>query len=732
MSDRISKELLLELGELLNSNLDEITILRTFCNKLLSLFDAERVSILSLDSQGKHLTLTAWAGRYPEDIENVTVPVGDGVAGWVAATGDSLLVPDVDQDHRFSRMFPERYRTRSFLSVPLKSRGRLLGVLNVSDTTRNEGFTESNFGTLKPLALQVGMGMENLRLREDIYNMYTASTSLVSVLQQLTRDISDIESELIPNMIKGLGKVLGPQSHMILIGEMGSNLAWIGKTSFDISPEVGVMDFQSGFSLYQLLTALPLHPPFPQNERLSELGFDWDLISSGKLRLIRNLLPPKHDLFGISLSAVLEKNPDHMDLLRVYQTIITHLGGLLLGGIFDRTQIQRLDQLKTELISTVSHELRTPLTSIQGFSELVLRTDELPDPHSRYLSIINNESKRLNRLINNFLDLARLESREAALVKEPIDSLNVAESAVRLLKPQAEENRAQIHLYCEKNLPMLIADRDRLEQVLVNLIGNAIKYGGSDVQISINLNSSEGNTVFSVTDNGPGIPREEQHLVFNRFYRGMLENEQEEEYESKGTGLGLSLAKEIVEQHGGTISMTSSQNERTTFIFTLPTEGLVSPHRGVIAWHPSEENFIQELNNRLNEGKTVGVLTVHVNPDHSEEEVEEEFSVEVLSEIEELISSILQREGVTDDIIQGRPQGEFIILTYASLLDNCAEQLLRAFSARFGETYSLAIGAAASEGEPAIDGDQLVNLASQACRYVERTLKRGYLKNRRM
>ncbi len=739
MSDKISKELFLELGELLNSNLDEITILRTLCNKLLSLFDAERVSILSLDSQGKHLTLTAWAGRYPEDIENVTVPVGDGVAGWVAATGDSLLVPDVDQDHRFSIMFPERYRTRSFLSVPLKSRGRLLGVLNVSDTTRNEGFTESNFGTLKPLALQIGMGMENLRLREDIHNMYTASTSLVSVLQQLTRDISDIESELIPNMIKGLGKVLGPQSHMILIGEMGSNLAWIGKSSLDIPPEAGVMDFQSGLSLYQLLTALPLHPPFPRNERLRELGFDWDLLSTGKLRLIRNLLPPKHDLFGISLSAVPEKNPDHMDLLSVYQTIITHLGGLLLGAVFDKTQIQRLDHLKTELISTVSHELRTPLTSIQGFSELVLRTDELPEPHSRYLSIINNESKRLNRLINNFLDLARLESREATLVKEPIDSLSVVESAVRLLKPQAEENRAQIRFYCEENLPMLIADRDRLEQVLVNLIGNAIKYGGTDVQISINLNSSEGNTVFSVTDSGPGIPREEQHLVFNRFYRGILENEQEED-ESKGAGLGLSLAKEIVEQHGGTISMTSSQKERTTFTFILPTEGLVSPHRGVLAWHPSEENFIQELNNRLNEGKTVGVLTVHVNPDHSDqlkfpltsEKAEEEFSVEMLSEIEELISSILQREGVSDDIIQGRPQGEFIILTYASLLDNYAEQLLRTFSARFGETYSLAIGAAASEGEPEIDGDHLVNLARQACLYVERTLKRGYLKNRRM
>ena len=162
MTRQITEELFLELGELLNSNLDEVTILRTFCNKVLALFDAERVSILALDPQGQHLTLTAWAGRYPENMAGVRVTVGEGVSGWVAATGEALLVPDVNQDPRFSDQDKDRYRTGSFLSVPLKSRGRLLGVMNVTDTTMNEGFTEPNLRTLKSLALQVGMGMENL------------------------------------------------------------------------------------------------------------------------------------------------------------------------------------------------------------------------------------------------------------------------------------------------------------------------------------------------------------------------------------------------------------------------------------------------------------------------------------------------------------------------------------------------------------------------------------------
>ena len=176
MTRQITEELLLELGELLNSNLDEITILRTFCNRVLALFDAERVSILTLDPLGQYLTLTAWAGRYPDNIQGVRVPVGEGVSGWVAATGEPLLVPDMEEDLRFTGQAEDRYRTKSFLSVPLKSRGRPLGVRIVTDTTMNEGFTEENLPTRKSLALQVGMGMDNLNQRESLATHFSAAS----------------------------------------------------------------------------------------------------------------------------------------------------------------------------------------------------------------------------------------------------------------------------------------------------------------------------------------------------------------------------------------------------------------------------------------------------------------------------------------------------------------------------------------------------------------------------
>jgi len=733
MTRQIAENLFLELGELLNSNLDKVTILRTFCNRILAIFDAERVSILSLDPLGQNLTLTAWAGRYPEDMDRVKVPLGEGVSGWVAATGDDVLVSDVDKDIRFSAQSGERYRTKSFISVPLKSRGQPLGVLNITDTSINEGFTRENLLTLKSIALQVGMGMENLSLNEEIEGISLSRNSLITALYEMKASPRDIENGLIPTAVRGANSVLGPFSHMILAGEMGGNRSWAGTFNQDEGLNIAVMDFGSGHSIYQEMAANSLQPPYPENQLLVELGFQWDLLQTSGFRLIRSLLPPRANLFGILLSIIPEGSIPFLESRKVSQNILTQFSGLLLEEFLDRQMIRKLDHLKTELISTVSHELRTPLTSIQGFSEFLIRSDNIPESLERYLHIINNESRRLNRLINDFLDLARFESGQLTLTKEPFDPLEVLESAVKLLNPQAESGKATIRIHTTGDLPHLIADRDRVEQALVNLIGNAIKYGETGVKIDISLHSEDGRTIFEISDNGPGIPEEELPLVFNRFFRGIPHGLNERNHDSKGTGLGLSLTKEIVERHGGTISVSSTPGEKTTFRFSVPTLGLVSPQRGITAWHPGDEEFTGELANRLAEGKTVGVLTVHVNPGNEGSSPKDDFySVEVLGEIEEALLRVMNDGAVEDNFIQSQPQGEFIILTYTSLVDQYADLLIEHFQDRFGGKYNLALGAAVSSHGEKPRPEKLIALSRQACLHVEKTRKQGYLKNRRM
>ena len=135
------------------------------------------------------------------------MPALSSVSGWVAATGEALLVPDVERDIRFTGQYRDRYRTRSFISVPLKSRGKLLGVMNVTDTTMNEGFTEDNLRTLKSLALQVGMGLENLNLRERITTINQSTNHLFSALQDIQAGSMEIETGLIPETVKGLNQI---------------------------------------------------------------------------------------------------------------------------------------------------------------------------------------------------------------------------------------------------------------------------------------------------------------------------------------------------------------------------------------------------------------------------------------------------------------------------------------------------------------------------------------------
>jgi anti-sigma regulatory factor (Ser/Thr protein kinase) len=318
------------------------------------------------------------------------------------------------------------------------------------------------------------------------------------------------------------------------------------------------------------------------------------------------------------------------------------------------------------------------------------------------------------------------------LTKEPFEPLEIVENAVKLLNPQAESGKAIVRLHADHDLPHLIADRDRVEQAMVNLIGNAIKYGGQGVHIDISLFTSDGHTVFEVSDTGPGIAEEELSLVFNRFYRGILNESEDEHPESKGTGLGLSLTKELVEQHGGTISAASTPGEKTTFRFSLPTQGLISPQRGITAWHPGDEEFTSELANRLSEGKTVGVLTVHVNPGAGTSSADDTYSVEALSDMEETILKIMDDRGLEDNLIQSRPQGEFVILTYASLVDSYADRLIDHFRERHGEKYDLAVGAAVSGQGERPRPEKLIALSRQACLYVEKTRRSGYMKNRRM
>jgi two-component system, OmpR family, phosphate regulon sensor histidine kinase PhoR len=232
----------------------------------------------------------------------------------------------------------------------------------------------------------------------------------------------------------------------------------------------------------------------------------------------------------------------------------------------DVTELRQTERLRRELTANVSHELRTPLTSIKGFAETLL-DGAMRDEATcrRFLGIINGETDRLVKLVDDLLDLSLLESKRVALELRPVDVGVLVAHTVDKLKPLAQTQRLSLHQTAPAGI-VVSADADRLSQVLTNLVDNALKYTPEGGRVDVRVAAVNGEVEVLVNDSGRGIGPEDLPHVFERFYRA----DRSRTRDSGGTGLGLAIAKHIVEAHGGRISVSSRPNEGTTFKVTLP------------------------------------------------------------------------------------------------------------------------------------------------------------------
>lgn len=239
-------------------------------------------------------------------------------------------------------------------------------------------------------------------------------------------------------------------------------------------------------------------------------------------------------------------------------------------------ELKKLDEMKDAFLSSVSHELRTPLTSIRSFSEILLRY-EPDDPHTRteFIDIINSESERLTRLINDLLDLARIEAGEMVWNDHLLSLQSVVNDAAKAHGQLLNDRALGLTLDVPQNLPSVLADRDRIHQVLTNLLGNAIKFSfdGGEIRIKAETvrddpsgNNSE-SLLVSLSDQGMGIEEKDFEAIFDRFRQVSRDSLREK---PRGTGLGLPITREIISRYGGRLWVESVTGKGSTFFFTLP------------------------------------------------------------------------------------------------------------------------------------------------------------------
>jgi signal transduction histidine kinase len=298
-------------------------------------------------------------------------------------------------------------------------------------------------------------------------------------------------------------------------------------------------------------------------------------LARGIARPVREAAAGAGQVAGGDLSIRLsQKGPGEVgELTKSFNEMATRLEATHSELEEQNAQLRESERLKSDLVNTVSHELRTPLSGVLGFTKLLLTRDFDPETRRHYLGIVDAQARRLSDLLDDFLDVRRIEEGRFERAKELVDMAMLLEEEAQLYRQQSPKHEVAIEI---DHPPLAVmGNPDRLRQVIGNLISNAIKYSPQGGVVAVTADRENGSVRVEVRDEGMGIPVSQQSKIFTKFFRGDAAASG-----ITGTGLGLAVSRDIVESHGGRIGFTSAEGKGTTFFVELPASNGVKDRQG--------------------------------------------------------------------------------------------------------------------------------------------------------
>ncbi|MCE1254654.1 MAG: ATP-binding protein, partial [Anaerolineae bacterium] len=449
---------------------------------------------------------------------------------------EPLLIADLSADDRFEVENKADIVFRSAIAVPLLLTDQIIGSLLLLNRQKN-AFNEDHVRLAQSAARQISVAMNNAELYE----------------------ISNEQAERLIDMLRN-EEIASSRSFAILEAVADGVLVTDSDniiTLFNNSAE-RILDLASADVL---------------DKHLDEFFAFFGSVAGRWTETIRRWSSAPNsfqsgDLYSEQLN--LENN----------RVVLVSLAPVIMGEVFlgtvsifrDITHQVQVDRLKSEFVANVSHELRTPMTSIKGYVDIMLMgaAGEITPQQGQFLQVVKSNTERLGVLVNDLLDVSRIEAGRAVLTHKPVNLMEITTELVEALKVRSRENNKtlDIRMVLPPDLPVVRGDPARIHQIINSLLINAYNYTPSDGKINLQMSVIDNMIQVDVTDNGIGIPVKDQHRIFERFYRG----EDPLVLATAGTGLGLAISRILVEMHGGKIWFISSgiPGEGSTFSFTLP------------------------------------------------------------------------------------------------------------------------------------------------------------------
>jgi signal transduction histidine kinase/DNA-binding response OmpR family regulator len=543
--DRV--EALYRITSQLAASLDLDHVLNKALMLIVDAVGAERASTLILDSSAGHLIHRAAFGediRLPPGGEPLGRSRGEKLVNWVMEHRQSAVVPDLrrdprwlEDDHGGGGDHPRRYR--SALAVPLLTTDQVLGALLLLHSSR--GFFEvQHVRLIETAAAQIAQSINNVEL----YNVIRGQAERLGNMLKVQQVESAKSQAILEDIADGV-MVADARGSIILFNAASERILDLPREEA-LGRTTGQMLGLYGSQAQDWMETVAEWAEHPESRTSGEY-------LSGQLRIEDRIVSVK--LAPVLMGGV-SRPPEFLGTVSVFRDVTAEV---------------EADRAKTEFVSMVSHELRTPMTSIKGYADLLLmRTvGSLTEGQEQFLSIIRNNVDRLTMLVDDLLDISRIESGRLDLHLEPMHVEEAVERVISSMKARADQRDLLLHSEIPgevPGLPLVYADPDRVVQILTNLVGNACQYTPSGGSIVVSARAARDKLAVTVRDTGIGVAPENQDKIFERFFRA----DDPVVRDSSGTGLGLPIVRSLVEMHGGEIWVESELGEGSAFTFTLP------------------------------------------------------------------------------------------------------------------------------------------------------------------